>query len=272
MASQHKKTHPYHLVPMSPWPILTAFSLFFIVIGTLLTLNPPKDLAGFGPPILIVAVTSLLISLFSWFRDIIREANKDHNPTVRGGFRWGMVLFILSEVMFFVAFFWAFFNAALDPNAGTGGVWPPKGIHPIAPWNLPYFNTLLLLLSGTTVTWAHEEMIEGNVKGMKKMTLYTILIGLVFLGVQAYEYGHATFAFKGGIYPSTFYMATGFHGFHVFLGLILLGVCWFRAKAGHFQKGDHFGFDASVWYWHFVDVVWLFLFISIYWWGSGEGV
>lgn len=264
-----KKNHPYHLVPMSPWPLLASFALFFVVIGTIFTLNPPRGTAGFGKPILYTSSLALLLIIFAWFRDIIMEAKSEHNTVIHNGFKWGMILFIASEVMFFVAFFWAYFNAALMPMEATGGVWPPKGVTPLEAWDLPYFNTLLLLLSGTTITWAHEAMIEGHLEDMKKMTGYTILIGIFFMFVQAYEYSHATFAFTGGIYPSTFYMSTGFHGFHVFLGIGMLIVCWFRARAGHFKKGDHFGFDAAAWYWHFVDVVWLFLFISIYWWGSG---
>lgn len=185
------------------------------------------------------------------------------------GFRYGMALFILSEVMFFFGFFWAYFNAAIFPTAEIGGVWPPKGMHTIEPFDLPYLNTLLLLLSGTTVTWAHFDIVEGNVKGMIEKVGYTFMLGFVFLGVQAFEYAHAPFAFKDGIYPSTFFMATGFHGFHVFVGAVFLLISWFRARRGHFTADDHFGFEAAAWYWHFVDVVWLFLFVSIYWWGAG---
>jgi cytochrome c oxidase subunit 3 len=151
-----------------------------------------------------------------------------------------------------------------------GNVWPPKGVHTLDPFDLPYLNTLLLLLSGTTITWAHHSLLEGDYEDMKQKLLFTIFLGFAFLGVQMYEYAHASFAFKGGIYPSTFYMATGFHGFHVFVGAVFLVVCYFRTRLGHFTPDDHFGFEAAAWYWHFVDVVWLFLFISIYWWGSAS--
>jgi cytochrome c oxidase subunit 3 len=182
-----------------------------------------------------------------------------------------MALFIASEVMFFSAFFWAFFSSSLYPAASIGGVWPPKTIHPFNPFEFPFLNTLILLLSGTTVTWAHHALIEGDRSGMLRGLTLTVLLGISFTCVQAYEYSHAAFGFKEGIYPSTFFMATGFHGFHVIIGTIFLCVCLYRAWQGHFQPDHHFGFEAAAWYWHFVDVVWLFLFVCIYWWGSGSG-
>jgi cytochrome c oxidase subunit III len=189
---------------------------------------------------------------------------------VQLGMRYGMALFIASEVMFFAAFFWAFFDASLFPKEATGGVWPPKGVHPFDAFELPFLNTMILLLSGTTVTWAHHALLEGDRKGLLLGLGITILLGLSFTGVQGYEYSHAAFGFKDGIYPSTFFMATGFHGFHVIIGTTFLIVCWFRARAGHFKPDHHFGFEAAAWYWHFVDVVWLFLFICVYWWGGGS--
>ena len=257
------KKHPYHIVDPSPWPFVGAIGIFMMLSGVILyarEITPLLLWAGLG---------LVLFALLGWWRDVVKEAKTaEHTEQVKTGFRYGMALFIASEVMFFVAFFWAYFNAALDPTEAMGNVWPPKSIQTLNAWDLPYFNTLILLLSGTTVTWAHDAISKGNIKEMMRMTAITILLGLIFLGVQAYEYSHATFAFSGGIYPSTFYMATGFHGFHVFVGVCFLAVAWFRAKAGHFKKGDHFGFDAAAWYWHFVDVVWLFLFMAIYWWGS----
>jgi heme/copper-type cytochrome/quinol oxidase subunit 3 len=261
-----KQNHPYHMVEQSPWPLLASLAIFFLIIGVITTV---REIAVIKDIFLYSGIGLLLFTLGGWWRDVIIEAKTEHTSVARIGFRYGMLLFIASEVMFFVAFFWAYFNAAVMPTEAMGNVWPPKGIATLEVWDLPYFNTLLLLLSGTTVTWAHEAMVEGNLAEMKKMTAITILLGMIFLGVQAFEYSHATFAFTGGIYPSTFYMATGFHGLHVFVGVVFLSVCWFRAKAGHFKKGDHFGFDAAAWYWHFVDVVWLFLFIAVYWWGAG---
>ncbi|MGI9462471.1 MAG: cytochrome c oxidase subunit 3, partial [Aestuariivirgaceae bacterium] len=190
------------------------------------------------------------------------------------------ILFIASEVMFFVAWFWAFFEASLYADSAiqatrvelTGSQWPPKGIEVFDPWHLPLLNTIILLTSGTTVTWAHHALLHNDRKGLVWGLGVTVLLGLLFTAVQAYEYGHAAFAFSadsgGNIYGSTFFMATGFHGFHVIVGTIFLIVCFFRALNGHFTPERHFGFEAAAWYWHFVDVVWLFLFACIYVWGS----
>lgn len=258
-----KSSHPYHLLNPSPWPIFGAFSLLVLFIGIILAMH------GVMKSPLWVGSVLIIITLAGWWKDVVTEAKSEHTQVVRRGFRYGMLLFIASELMFFVTFFWAYFNAALTPSEILGNTWPPKDITPLNPWDLPYFNTLVLLFSGTTITWAHDALTKGYVKEMMRMCALTILLGLLFLGVQTYEYIHATFPFKGGIYQSTFYMATGFHGCHVFVGIIFLGVAFVRAKLGHFKKGDHFGFDAAAWYWHFVDVVWLFLFMAIYWWGSG---
>ena len=176
-----------------------------------------------------------------------------------------MMLFIASEVMFFVAFFWAFFASSLFP---VGGVWPPEGITTLDPFDLPLINTLVLLLSGSTVTWAHHALIEDDRSDFLLALLLTVLLGIFFTFLQILEYTHAPFGFTDGIYPSVFYMATGFHGFHVFIGTVFLAVCLLRGYFGHFTSKQHFGFEAAAWYWHFVDVVWLFLFICIYMWGS----
>lgn len=257
------KNHPFHIVDPSPWPFVMSIAIFLMLMGVIFYARSITPLVFYG------GLGLVLFTLYAWWRDIVRESRTDHhNETVRYGFRWGMVLFIASEVMFFVAFFWAYFNAALMPNEAMGNVWPPKSIETLNPWDLPYFNTLLLLLSGTTITWAHDAIVKGDMEETKKLTAITIGIGLLFLCVQMYEYSHATFAFSGGIYPSVFYMATGFHGFHVFVGICFLSVVCYRTKKGHFTKDDHFGFDAAAWYWHFVDAVWLFLFVAIYWWGA----
>ena len=179
--------------------------------------------------------------------------------------RYGMMLFIASEVMFFVAFFWAFFDRALFP---MDGVWPPEGIETFNPFDLPLINTLVLLLSGCTVTWAHHALQHGNRRDFMNGLGITVILGVLFTGLQAVEYSHAPFGFTDGIYPSVFYMATGFHGFHVLVGTCFLAVCWLRGRAGHFTVEQHFGFEAAAWYWHFVDVVWLFLFAAVYWWGG----
>ncbi len=212
----------------------------------------------------------VLTVMAGWWRDVIRESvrEKAHTPIVKLGLRYGMSLFIASEVMFFAAFFWAFFDASLYPKEAIGGVWPPENIETMEAFHLPLMMTLILLLSGTTVTWAHHAIVEGDRKTASVALGLTVILGVLFSCFQVYEYGHAHFGFKDGIYPSTFYMATGFHGFHVLIGTIFLAVCWFRVRSGHFTPKSHFGFEAAAWYWHFVDVVWLFLFVSIYWWGA----
>ena len=256
-------SHPYHLVEPSAWPLLSALSALVLTVGTVLFMH------DHGPVVMFVGLGMLLFCSFGWWRDIIRESYTHHTPAVQHGLRLGMGLFITSEVMFFVAFFWAFFDASIFPKDAIGNVWPPKNIKTLDPFDLPYLNTLLLLLSGTTVTWAHHELLVKHRKALIQGLGFTILLGVIFSAVQAFEYMHAPFAFKDGVYASTFYMATGFHGAHVIIGTIFLFVCFMRARGGDFTPNQHVGFEAAAWYWHFVDVVWLFLFVSIYWWGSG---
>ncbi|MDB5409166.1 MAG: cytochrome-c oxidase [Rhodospirillales bacterium] len=259
----HGPKHQYHLVDPSPWPLIGSLCAGTLAVGAVLYMH------NYGPWLLIIGFLAVLAMMAGWWRDVIKEATFQghHSPIVQIGMRYGMALFIASEVMFFVAFFWAFFSSALYP---VGGVWPPTGVHPFDAFELPFLNTMILLLSGTTVTWAHHSLLENDRKNLLLGLGITILLGLSFTGLQAFEYSHAAFTFKDGIYPSTFFMATGFHGFHVIVGTTFLIVCWFRAKAGHFKPDHHFGFEAAAWYWHFVDVVWLFLFICVYWWGGGS--
>ena len=258
--------HPYHLVNPSPWPALGALSAAFLFGGAVLFMH---EYTG-GTAIFAIGIAGIVLTMVMWFRDVIREATHQghHTKIVQIGLRYGMALFIASEVMFFVAWFWAYFNASLFPPAAIEGTWPPPGVQAFDAFELPFLNTLILLTSGVTVTWAHHAVREGRREQMLQGLALTILLGLTFTGVQAYEYSHAAFGFSDGIYSSTFYMATGFHGFHVIIGTIFLCVCFGRAYAGHFKPDHHFGFEAAAWYWHFVDVVWLFLFSCIYWWGS----
>ncbi len=261
------KNHDYHLVDPDPWPITGAFSAFALTGGAVMWMHEN----AYGMPIMIAGFVAVIVTMVNWWANTIREARGGfHTPVVQLHLRYGMILFIASEVMFFVAWFWAFYDAALFPSAveAVGGQWPPKGIEVLNPWGYPLLNTLILLCSGTTVTWAHHSLIHGDRRGLKLGLLLTVLLGLVFTGVQAYEYIHAPFDFKGNIYGSTFFMATGFHGFHVIVGTIFLIVCLVRANRGAFTPKEHFGFEAAAWYWHFVDVVWLFLFVSIYVWGG----
>ena len=231
-------------------------------------------LTSLGLWLIAPGVILLFVTFWFWWRDVIREAEFEgfHKPVVQLGMRYGMALFICSEVMFFAAFFWAFFDASLFPREVPydlpGGVWPPEGVVPFEPFGLPFMNTLILLMSGVTVTWAHHALIKGDRKNLVLGLAITILLGICFTALQAFEYSHAGFTFTGGVYGSTFFMATGFHGFHVIVGTCFLTVCFFRARAGHFKPEHHFGFEAAAWYWHFVDVVWLFLFVCVYWWGG----
>ena len=279
------RTHAYHIVDPSPWPLMAAFGAFVTAIGAIglfrWRMREPLELVGVNlatPWIVLLGLVIVLYTLYAWWADVVREGREGHHtPVVALHLRYGMILFIASEVMFFVAWFWAWFDSALYPGDAkmaaralfTGGVWPPKGVETFDPWHLPFLNTLILLLSGSTVTWAHHALIEGDRKGLKQGLQVTVALGMLFTCLQAYEYDHAHFAFSGTIYGAAFFMATGFHGFHVIVGTIFLAVCLARASAGHFTPKAHFGFEAATWYWHFVDVVWLFLFVCIYVFGRG---
>jgi cytochrome c oxidase subunit 3 len=279
MADGHAKpNHDYHLVNPSPWPLTASIAVFFCAVGGIMWMKG-MSVGGMkaGGYIFGAAMLTLLYTAAAWWTDVVREAETgDHTRVVQISHRYGMILFIASEVMFFVAWFWAFFDASLFSNQAiqasrvefTGGHWPPKGVEVLDPWHLPLLNTLILLTSGTTVTWAHHALLHDDRSGLKKGLILTIILGAVFSVVQVYEYAHAPFAFKGSIYGATFFMATGFHGFHVLIGTLFLAVCLIRTLAGHFKPSQHLGFEFAAWYWHFVDVVWLFLFACIYVWAS----
>ena len=261
------KTHDYHIVDASIWPLVGAFAALAMAAGGIMWMHSQP----YGGWVFIVGTLAVLFTMFSWWSDVIAEAHRgDHTPVVQLHLRYGMILFIASEVMFFVAWFWAFFDGALFPRAigAVAGQWPPKGIEVLNPFSFPLLNTFILLCSGTTVTWAHHALLHGDREGLKKGLICTILLGALFTSIQGWEYYHAPFAFKGSIYGATFFMATGFHGFHVIIGTIFLTICLIRAYGGDFTPRQHFGFEAAAWYWHFVDVVWLFLFVSIYVWGG----
>ncbi len=271
MADAHTKNHDYHLVEPSPWPFVGSVAAFILAVGAIIWMH-----SGL-PWIAIIGLLGVIYTMIVWWRDVIVESKAgDHTPVVQLHLRYGMILFIASEVMFFVAWFWAYFDVSLFPDhalqvqrvEATGGVWPPASIETFDPWHLPLLNTLILLTSGTTVTWAHHALLHDDREGLKRALALTVALGFLFTCVQGYEYAHATFDFSGHIYGATFYMATGFHGFHVIVGTIFLIVCLIRAYQGDFTPKKHFGFEAAAWYWHFVDVVWLFLFAAIYVWGA----
>ncbi|MGP1396395.1 MAG: cytochrome c oxidase subunit 3 [Inquilinaceae bacterium] len=256
---------PYHLVDPSPWPLLGSLAAGVLAWGAVRFMHYESWW------LMAVGFVAVLAVMVGWWRDVIDESvvQRLHSAVVKIGLRYGMMLFIASEVMFFAAFFWAYFDASLFPKEAVGGVWPPEGVQTFDPFHLPFLMTLVLLLSGTTVTWAHHALREGHQAEAAQALGITVLLGIFFSILQAYEYSHASFGFRDGIYSSVFYMATGFHGLHVIIGTIFLAVCWWRTAKGHFTPTSHFGFEAAAWYWHFVDVVWLFLFVSVYWWGAG---
>jgi cytochrome c oxidase subunit III len=226
--------------------------------------------------VMVIGFVGILYTMYAWWSDVIKEAaTGDHTPVVQLHHRYGMMLFIASEVMFFVAWFWAYFDGFFNHDAAEQyarvaimGVWPPQGVQLFDPFHLPLFNTLLLLTSGTTVTWAHHALLHNDRKGLVWGLALTIALGILFTVVQVLEYSSAGFQYSGNLYGATFFMATGFHGFHVIIGSIFLIVCLIRANLGQFSPKHHLGFEFAAWYWHFVDVVWLFLFASIYVWGS----
>nr|YP_010139269.1 cytochrome c oxidase subunit III [Tullbergia mixta]QQK54723.1 cytochrome c oxidase subunit III [Tullbergia mixta] len=259
-----KKNHIFHMVDQSPWPITAALGALIMTSGMVKWFYT-KDLT-----ILLTGQSILLITSFQWWRDISREATFQglHTLTVAKGLRWGMILFITSEVLFFFSFFWAFFHSSLSPTLETGIWWPPTGIYPFNPFEIPLLNTLILLSSGVTVTWAHHAIIQDNHSEAIQGLAATIILGVYFTALQAYEYIEASFSISDSVYGSTFFVATGFHGLHVLIGSIFLATCLIRLYLNHFSSSHHFGFEAAAWYWHFVDVVWLFLFINIYWWGQ----
>jgi cytochrome c oxidase subunit 3 len=277
--------HDYHLVNPSPWPLIGSIAATVMALGGVTWMKGLFGLPQHTAWLFFAGLAGVLFTMIVWWRDVVMEANQgDHTPVVSIGLRYGMMLFIASEVMFFVAWFWIFFEMALFHGHRSGAgealsevqeawkTWPPHGVETVPPWHLPLVNTLTLLLSGTTVTWAHHALQTGDRRGAKIGLALTIVLGVLFTSIQAYEYNnifshHEFFspeAANSGLYGSSFVMATGFHGFHVLIGTIFLTVCLIRLLGGGFTPQKHFGFEAAAWYWHFVDVVWLFLFAFVY--------
>nr|QWB85799.1 cytochrome c oxidase subunit III [Arhopalus rusticus] len=258
------KNHPFHLVDVSPWPLLGALGAMTIMMGLIKWFHLYKS------DLLLLGFLITLLVMYQWWRDITREGTFQglHTYSVTMGLRWGMILFITSEVFFFISFFWGFFHNSLSPSIELGMIWPPKGIQTFNPIEIPLLNTLILLTSGLTVTWAHHSLMENNYNQSLQGLALTVILGVYFSILQAYEYIEAPFTISDTVYGSSFFMATGFHGLHVIIGSTFLLVCLMRHYYNHFSSIHHFGFEAAAWYWHFVDVVWLFLYISIYWWGS----
>jgi len=256
-----KQNHPFHLVSQSPWPIIISINLFNNLICTVRWFH---NLNYY----LIITIPCTLLCIYQWWRDITREATFQgcHTSMVYKGMRLGIILFIISEIIFFISFFWAYFHSALAPRIEIGQLWPPYGIKPFNPFDIPLINTIILVSSGLTVTWCHHSILNKNFKERKKSLLLTIILGIYFTSLQLIEYLESPFTIADSVYGSTFFIATGFHGLHVIIGTLFLFFSYIRLNFLHFSPTHHFGFEAAAWYWHFVDVVWLFLYISIYWW------
>nr|YP_054475.1 cytochrome c oxidase subunit III [Podura aquatica]AAT69337.1 cytochrome c oxidase subunit 3 [Podura aquatica] len=259
-----KSNHSFHMVDQSPWPLFASLSAMALTSGMVLWFNSSN------PQLMLLGVTTMMFTNYQWWRDVSRESTYQglHTIKVMMGMRWGMILFITSEVLFFFSFFWAFFHSSLSPSMEIGLSWPPMGVQAFEPTQVPLLNTIILLASGVTVTWSHHAILENNLSQASKALALTIFLGIYFSGLQMLEYWEANFTFADSCYGSTFFIATGFHGLHVIIGSSFLLVCLIRMLMSFFSSTHHFGFEAAAWYWHFVDVVWLFLYLTVYWWGN----
>ena len=256
--------HSYHLVDESPWPLFSATGAFFLTSGLVKWFHAGR------PTLLGAAGVVILLIMYQWWRDVSAEGSLQgiHSSIVELGLRWGIALFIISEIFFFISFFWAFFHRRLAPSVLLGRIWPPQGISPFNPWQVPLLNTLILLGSGVCVTWAHHALIEGAHRSALWGLGLTCLLGGYFTCLQGLEYFEAKFTLRDRVFGAAFFIATGFHGLHVIVGSLFLRVSRLRIAKGKLRAQHHFGLEAAAWYWHFVDVVWLFLFLSLYIWGG----
>lgn len=255
------QNHTFHLVSISPWPIIISFSLFNNLISIIIWFHKINYL-------ILISIPCTFLCIYQWWRDVIRESTfqGSHTLLVFKGLRIGIILFIISEIFFFISFFWAYFHSSLAPSIEIGQLWPPQGIKPFNPFDIPLINTIILISSGITITWSHHSILNKNFFERNKRLILTVILGLYFTLLQIIEYYESPFSMADSIYGSSFFIATGFHGLHVIIGTIFLFICLLRINYLHFSKTHHFGFEAAAWYWHFVDVIWLFLYISIYWW------
>lgn len=259
--------HPFHLVKNSPWPFVVSQTLFIFLLALVNFFHFTK----YSAAAVIVTFFIFLLPVFFWFRDIIRESTYMgvYTVAVQKNLRIGMMLFIVSEIMFFFSLFWAFFHFSLSPSIWIGAVWPPFGIITISPWGIPLLNTIILVSSGISITYAHKSLCLGFYKyDVLKGLFITIILGIFFMFCQLYEFIHAPFSINDSVYGSVFFMITGFHGLHVIIGTIFIIVNFFRTVLNHFFVETHLGFEFAIWYWHFVDVVWIFVFLAVYWWGG----
>nr|APF47462.1 cytochrome c oxidase subunit III [Snellenius sp. SNS-2016] len=256
-----KFNHPYHLVTLSPWPINLSFSLMVMLSGILMLFN------NFKINLMLIGLFLMILNLIQWWRDVIRESTVQgfHTMKVMLGLQNGMLLFILSEVMFFLSFFWCYFHMYLSPSVEIGSIWYPKNLIVFNPYNIPMLNTLILLSSGISITYCHYSIMKSHLDNSINSMFLTLILGLIFTYFQYLEYNESYFCINDSIYGSVFFLLTGFHGFHVILGTMFNLIMFFRMIFNHFSSFHFFGFEASSWYWHFVDLVWLFLYLFIYW-------
>nr|YP_010324903.1 cytochrome c oxidase subunit III [Haemaphysalis danieli]UNO54032.1 cytochrome c oxidase subunit 3 [Haemaphysalis danieli] len=254
--------HPFHMVEKSPWPLTSSISALCLTLGFINYFN------NFNYILSLLAMIILILSSFQWWRDISREASFQgfHTNLVLKGLKMGMILFILSEVFFFISFFWAFFHSSLSPNIEIGSMWPPKNILPFNPFEIPLLNSTILISSGISVTWSHHSIMMGKLSNSLLSLKITVILGIMFTIFQIFEYFQSQFSISDSIFGSTFFLTTGFHGIHVIIGTIFLIISFKRINNNLISSEHFFGFEASAWYWHFVDVVWLFLFTFMYWW------
>lgn len=255
--------HPFHLVNPSPWPYIMGCNIFLTTLGFVIYFHYKIKI------LLFIGLLLISFCLFLWFKDIIRESSYQgfHTLATLKGLKMGFILFIVSEIFLFLSFFWAFFHSSLSPSIELGLLWPPLGVNAINPFSVPLLNTAILLSSGVTVTWCHHSIINKDRINSLKSLILTIILGVIFTLFQLFEYFESSFCIADSVYGSVFFIATGFHGFHVFVGSLFLIICLIRLNNYQFTNSHHFGFEAASWYWHFVDIIWLYLFICIYWWG-----
>nr|QNV11863.1 cytochrome c oxidase subunit III [Ancistrocerus parietum] len=254
--------HPFHLVTISPWPIILSFNILFLLTGTI------KWFYFLNTNLILMSISSLLLTLFQWWRDVTRESTFQgcHTSYVLKNIRMGMILFIISEIFFFISFFWTYFHSSLAPSIEIGMMWPPKGIKMFNPYDIPLLNSIILISSGITISWSHNSMLINKFKNSFFSLMQTILLGITFSLFQYIEYYQAPFTISDSCFGSIFFLTTGFHGIHVIIGTMFLFICLIRLYLNHFSFKHHFGFEAAIWYWHFVDIVWLFVYTWIYWW------
>ena len=258
--------HAFHLVDPSPWPIFASLGLFGFTTGLVGWFHG----FHFAGSLALLSFISLLYVALVWWRDVLRESvyQGHHTKSVQKGLMYGMILFIVSEIMLFAGVFWAFGHASLAPTIDVAAVWPPRGIEVLDPFAIPFLNTLILLSSGASVTWAHYAILLGQTKQTLQALVVTIGLAAIFTAFQAYEYLTASFTISDSIYGSCFYLLTGLHGAHVIVGTLFLTVCLVRASLSQLRPDHHLGFELAALYWHFVDVVWLLVFAIVYYWGS----